>query len=53
MTFEVKGNRNYAATVIRVERSLQPEFFKIKNKSHYEYETKQLDTGEVDMESAS
>ena len=38
---------------IRVERSLQPEFFKIKNKSHYEYETKQLDTGEVDMESAS
>lgn len=36
---------------IRIERGLVPEFFKYKNKSHYLYETAQLDTGEADMES--
>ena len=28
-----------------------PEFFKFKNKSHYLYESNQLDAGEVDLES--
>ena len=29
-----------------------PDLWKFKNPSHYEYETKQLDSGEEDMESA-
>jgi len=38
---------------IRVERGGRvPLLFKIKNDSHYLYETAQLDAGEVDMESA-
>lgn len=37
--------------VIRIENKMVPEFYKYKNKSHYEYETKQLDTGEADLES--
>lgn len=36
---------------IRVETGLVPEIFKYKNKSHYEWETKELDTGEADLES--
>lgn len=36
---------------IRVERGLTPEIYKYKNKSHYLYETAQLDTGEADLES--
>lgn len=36
---------------IRVERGLTPEIYKYKNFSHYEYETKQLDTGVADLES--
>lgn len=37
---------------IRVERGITPELYKFKNKSHYLYESAQLDTGEVDLESA-
>ena len=36
---------------IRVERGLTPEIFKFKNKSHYLYESEQLDSGEADLES--
>ena len=36
---------------IRVERGLTPEIYKYKNKSHYLYESEQLDTGEADLES--
>ena len=36
---------------IRVERGLTPEIYKYKNKSHYLYESDQLDTGEADLES--
>ena len=36
---------------IRVERGLTPEIYKYKNKSHYEWETKELDTGIPDLES--
>lgn len=36
---------------IRVERGLTPEIYKYKNKSHYLYESAQLDTGEADLES--
>ena len=36
---------------IRVERGLTPEIYKYKNKSHYLYESDQLDTGVADLES--
>lgn len=36
---------------IRVERGLTPELYKFKYASHYLYETAQLDSGEVDLES--
>lgn len=36
---------------IRVERGLTPEIYKYKNKSHYLYESDQLDSGEADLES--
>lgn len=36
---------------IRVDRGLNPLLFKYKNKSHYLYESDQLDTGEADLES--
>ena len=36
---------------IRVERGFTPEIYKYKNKSHYEWETKELDTGIPDLES--
>ena len=37
--------------VIRTENGLnEPEFFKMKNASHFEFETKQADSGEADME---
>lgn len=36
---------------IRVERGLTPEIYKYKNKSHFLFETEQLDTGEADLES--
>lgn len=36
---------------IREESGMVPNLYKFKNKSHYEYETKQLDTGEADLES--
>lgn len=36
---------------IRVDRGSGLEIFKYKNKSHYLYESEQLDTGEADLES--
>ena len=36
---------------IREESGMVPNFLKYKNKSHYLYESEQLDTGEADMES--
>lgn len=36
---------------IRVERGMTPEIYKYKNKSHYLYESAQLDSGEADLES--
>lgn len=36
---------------IRVDRGSGVELFKFKNKSHYEWETKELDTGVADLES--
>lgn len=36
---------------IRVERGLTPEIYKYKFKSHYLYESEELDSGEVDLES--
>lgn len=36
---------------IRVERGMNPLLYKYKNKSHYLYESDQLDTGEADLES--
>lgn len=36
---------------IRVETKTGPELYKFKNKSHYLYESNQLDTGEADLES--
>lgn len=46
------GTGKDEGVTIRVERDrLVPEFYKMKNLSHYEFETKQLDTGEADIES--
>lgn len=36
---------------IRIDRGSGPALFKFKNKSHYLYESDQLDTGEADLES--
>lgn len=38
---------------IRVERGMNPLLFKYKNKSHYLWETNELDTGEADIESSN
>ena len=45
------GTGKDEGVVIRVESGMVPEFFKFKNKSHYLYESSQLDSGEADIES--
>lgn len=45
------GTGKDEGVVIRVETGMVPEFFKFKNKSHYLYESDQLDSGEADLES--
>lgn len=46
-----RGTGKDEGIAIRVERGLTPEIYKYKNKSHYLYESAQLDTGEADLES--
>lgn len=47
----VGGTGKDEGIAIRVERGITPEIFKYKNKSHYLYESDQLDSGEADLES--
>lgn len=46
------GTGKDEGVAIRVEGGAIPMLFKYKNDSHYLYETAQLDSGEVDLESA-
>lgn len=45
------GTGKDEGVAIRVEDGLEPRLFKFKNKSHYLYESGELDSGEVDLES--
>ena len=45
------GTGKDEGVAIRIDRGSGPALFKFKNKSHYLYESDQLDTGEADLES--
>lgn len=45
------GTNKDEGIAIRVETKTGPELYKFKNKSHYLYESNQLDSGEADLES--